>query len=60
MKEDIRKAYRKFYWNFADYISFIPQLGGSSKRKQKRLFTKVTTEGTIRFNKLFITKAMEE
>ena len=41
MKEGIRKAYRKFSWEFADYLSWRPQLRGNSKRKQKRLFTKV-------------------
>lgn len=41
MKEGIRKPYRKFSWEFTDYLSWRPQLRGNSKHKQKKLFTKV-------------------
>lgn len=40
MKEGIRKPYRKFSWEFTDYLSWRPQLRGNSKHKQKKLFTK--------------------
>lgn len=40
MKESLRNAYRKFSWDFADYLMYRGQLRGTAKARQKRVFTK--------------------
>lgn len=39
-KQGMRKRYYSFSWEFADWLSFRPQLRGNSKKKQKLIFAK--------------------